>query len=303
MRNGKAIPFAQMKQRLRSSFSNTTPLHRQLFAVLQEQITSGALQRGSRLPSEGSLCERYGVSRITTRRALNDLAAIGLVKRQRGRGTFVRDDVPVRGATRDLEMFEGLRRSQLETQVTVVGVNRAVPPHEVATLLRIGTQQAGVHALRVRSVHAIPVILSSAWVNSEVGKSLTAAALRRSALYEILLKNGIVLGQTVQEISATVADKEQAELLQVEVGAPLLKLRRVMYDAQHHPVVHLTLYFSSDTSKVVMEFPSHLVNTPSGGEIINDVRFRLHTGHIGPRELPGPMPGPAGRRRASKSPR
>ncbi|WP_043117349.1 GntR family transcriptional regulator, partial [Pseudacidovorax intermedius] len=68
-----------------------TSLHRQLFMVLRDEIVRGEYASGL-LPKEEALCERFGVSRITVRRALADLAAQQLVERRHGRGTFVRND-------------------------------------------------------------------------------------------------------------------------------------------------------------------------------------------------------------------
>lgn len=65
------------------------PLHRQLYLVLHDQIGRGALASGEALPTEQSLCDLFGVSRITVRRALADLSDAGLVDRRHGVGSFV----------------------------------------------------------------------------------------------------------------------------------------------------------------------------------------------------------------------
>ena len=71
-----------------------TPLHRQLFLTLRDQVSRGVFAPGSPLPKEETLCENFGVSRITVRRALADLAALGLLEKRHGLGTFVRLDLP-----------------------------------------------------------------------------------------------------------------------------------------------------------------------------------------------------------------
>ena len=78
-----------MNQDVVLSRTSGTPLHRQLFAVLRDGILSGVYQPGSALPKEEALCERFGVSRITVRRTLEDLKAEGLIEKRQGRGTFV----------------------------------------------------------------------------------------------------------------------------------------------------------------------------------------------------------------------
>ena len=72
------------------------PLHRQLFLVLHDEIARGAIAPGDALPTEQSLCDQFGVSRITVRRALADLADQGYIERRQGVGSFVRQRRSVR---------------------------------------------------------------------------------------------------------------------------------------------------------------------------------------------------------------
>jgi len=68
------------------------PLYHRLYIILKEQIKNGIFAPGTTLPSEADLTQQYGVSRITAKRALDELALEGLVQRSRGKGTIVRDD-------------------------------------------------------------------------------------------------------------------------------------------------------------------------------------------------------------------
>ena len=94
-------------------------LHRQLFLVLRDEIARGALLPDDPLPSEQSLCDQFGVSRITVRRALADLADQGLIERRHGVGSFVRQVDSVR--VPELRSYsDELHRTQFETDVDVV---------------------------------------------------------------------------------------------------------------------------------------------------------------------------------------
>ncbi|WP_313362645.1 GntR family transcriptional regulator [Microbacterium sp.] len=81
-----------------SSAVGSTPLHEQVRSLLMREIDVGTYAEGERLPSEPELCERFGVSRITVRRAVADLEGLGIVRRQQGRGTFVAPRREVIGA-------------------------------------------------------------------------------------------------------------------------------------------------------------------------------------------------------------
>jgi GntR family transcriptional regulator len=249
-----------------------TSLHRQVFLILRDQIIRGLIVPGGVMPKEEALCETFGVSRITVRRALADLAAQGFVERRQGLGTFVRRDVPQPRERPSLSYIEGLRKAAIETQVTVLRVEQLEAPREVAEWLRLGGTEKALHALRLRSIADLPVMLTDAWVPLKLGKRVTAAALRQKALYEILQSQGVELGRVVQEVTAVVANVEQAALLKTEAGSPLLKLVRLMHGVDARPVEYLTVYLCPERSRLLMDIPAEEVNTLGAGQIVHDTR-------------------------------
>ncbi|WP_454724807.1 MULTISPECIES: GntR family transcriptional regulator [Cupriavidus] len=248
-----------------------TSLHRQLFIVLRDEITRGVYAETGALPKEEALCERFGVSRITVRRALADLAALGMVERRHGLGTFVRPEARVERSSPSLSVIDGLRKTALETDVEVLEVGAAVPPPDIAALLQLPPGERAVHALRLRSMAGTPVMLTDAWVPATLGKRVTAAALRKHALYEILMAQGVKFGRVVQEISAQAADPAFAAWLRTEVGAPLLKLVRLMHDPDARPVQYITVSMSPERSRILMDISADQVNTLSAGRFVHDV--------------------------------
>ncbi len=249
-----------------------TALHRQVFLVLRDQIGRGELRPGGALPNEEALCQRFGVSRITVRRALGDLAQQRLVERRQGLGTFVSDQLPQPRERPTLSLIDGLRRTVTDTQVTVFTVEHEAPPAEVAELLAIGRGVHAVHAVRLRSIGSTPVMLTDAWVPMDLGRPVTAAALRRQPLYEILQSQGVELGRIVQEITAVVADPVRAQALQTEVGSPLIKLVRLMHGRDDRPVEYLNVYLCPERSRVLMDIGSGDINTLSAGQVVHDIR-------------------------------
>lgn len=247
-----------------------TSLHRQLFVVLRDEITRGVYASGA-LPKEEALGERFGVSRITVRRALADLASLGLVERRHGLGTFVRGDLPKARARPSLGLIDGLRKAALETDVEVIEVALSVPPPDVAALLQLAPDEKAVHALRLRSIDGVPVMLTDAWVPAQLGKRVSASALRKHALYEILMAQGVKFGRVVQEITAEVADPARARLLQVETGAPLLKMVRLLHDLEAQPVQHLTVSLTAERSRILMDIAGETINTLTAGQVVHDV--------------------------------
>lgn len=249
--------------------SNGVALHRQLFLALRDRIVRGGLGAGAALPSEEALCESFGVSRITVRRALSDLQAQGLIERRHGLGSFVSDRVPAPRPRPTLSFVDGLRDYAAETEVAVIAVERAVAPPDIAALLELEPAERALHAVRCRSMQGTPVMLTHAWVPARLARGITAAALRRRPLYEILLSQGVAFGRVVQEIGAQAADAEQAGRLGTEVGGPLLKLVRLIHDLDGRPVQHLTATMPAERGAVLTEITGARINTLSSGFVVH----------------------------------
>ena len=247
-----------------------TLLHRQLFLVLREQILKGAFAPRGALPKEEDLCEHFGVSRITVRRALADLATLGLVERRHGLGTFVREGVSASRPAPDLGLIEELSKQARETDVEVLCFERALPPDSAMDLLQLEAGERAIHAVRRRSLDGVPVMLTDAWIPVRLGQGVTAARLRLKPLYEVLLDQGIRFGRVVQEFTAVVADPGLAGHMNVEGGAPLLQLVRVMHDGEDQPILYLKVYLTSERSRVLMDIPGKTVNTLTAGRIVHD---------------------------------
>jgi len=248
-----------------------TALHRQLFLVLRDEISRGVYAATGALPKEEVLAKRFAVSRITVRRALADLAALRYVERRHGRGTFVRPDAPVLRSGPSLSVIDDLRATATETDVQVLSVQMEVPPPDIAALLQLDTGEHAGHIVRLRSIDGIPVMLNDAWVPATLSRQVTAEELSQRALYEILMDKGVKFGRMVQEFSAQIADPQRAAWLQTEIGAPLIKLVRLMHDTRSRPVQHLVSLLSPERSRLLMDIPGVNVNTLSTGRIVHDM--------------------------------
>lgn len=108
----------------------------------------GAICPGDALPTEQTLCDQFGVSRITVRRALADLAERGYIERRRGVGSFVRRHEPTDVSSAGGSYMEGLRQTQFETEVDVIELDIRRPPRPIAEALEAHCEL--LHAIRVR---------------------------------------------------------------------------------------------------------------------------------------------------------
>jgi GntR family transcriptional regulator len=247
-----------------------TALHRQIFLVLRDGIVQGTYPPGSALPKEEALVKLFGVARATVRRALADLEADGLVQRRHGSGTFVLEGLSTGANMAALGFVDELRHTGQSTEVRVIVVESVPPPPRVRAFLQTPQDEMAVHAVRVRVAGGIPLMITEAWVPTDVGRGITAAALKKKPMYEVLNGLGVSFGRVVQEISAESADPYKAGLLDCELSTALIRMTRLMHDRSGRPIEHLTAHMTPQHSRILMEIPGDAIDTLSAGHILHD---------------------------------
>lgn len=205
------------------------PLYHQLAHQLKDAISTGALPKGTFLGNELVLAEQWQVSRPTVRRAIQDLVDDGLLVRRRGVGTQVVND-QVRRPFSLTSLHEDLVAGGRHPSTRVLVVERVRAPAEVAEALGVKLGTRVVHLSRLRSAGSQPLAVMSNWLPVELAGDLTAEVLEVRGLYSLLRDRGIRPHYAVQRLGARAATDEDAELLGVDVGAPLVTMWRAMQD-------------------------------------------------------------------------
>lgn len=209
-------------------------IHQDLLA----QIESGRLGPNDRLESEPALAAHYGVSRMTVRQALDQLASDHVVVRRRGSGTYV-SATPVhsRRLSRLGPFHEevGLGEKAVRTDVKFQGAVQ--PPDDVRQRLELKPRQKAVRLLRLRLVDRTPAAIQESWLALSLAPGLARERLLGGSLYRTLAERWDVrLRYADVEISAAAADEQQAEWLGVSVGSPLVSVNRRTYGDGSAPV-------------------------------------------------------------------
>jgi GntR family transcriptional regulator len=227
------------------------PLYHRLYVILRDRIASGTHPEGSVLPSEAELTAAFGVSRITAKRALDELAAEGLVERVRGRGTTVIGRPAALPGARPISasidgLLENLNVIGRETAVELIEFGYAPAPDHVRGQLALDPGAVTQRAVRVRKLDGAPLSQSTTYVPERIGRAYGRAQLATTALIDLLERAGVVVGAAEQSITATLADSLTAARLQTSVGAPLLLMKRCVKDAGGKPVQYIEVLYRPD---------------------------------------------------------
>lgn len=223
------------------------PLYHQVYLVLRENIRNGVYSGGS-IPTEAELCAAFGVSRITVKRAMHELSKEGLIVRQRGRGTFVAESSRLPQAKRD--SLDDLLRNVMaigaatEMQRLDGGFVPATP--DVASKLNCDAGAIIFAAHQIRRSRGQPIALIRAYVPKDVAEQLVDRDTNAQPMLAQLQKAGVSVARADQAITASIADPTTAATLAIEVGAPIIRLTRLVFDTANRPVEWLTALYRAD---------------------------------------------------------
>ena len=222
------LPSSDLRDLLRSDLP--LPLYHQIFNILRTRILAGDPAYGAQMPTEFGLADAFGVSRITAKRALDELANSGLVERQRGRGTHVIHRAkPMAMHVPLVGLLENLHILAENTEVKVIEFGQIVPPPPIRAMFGLAPGEPLARAVRVRSHQGTPFGYYTSWTLTN-HEDFNAQALGSTSRLELFERLGIHLRQVRQSLSAVNADAVVAMHLQMEPGNAVLALERRSHD-------------------------------------------------------------------------
>lgn len=231
-----------------------TPLYHQIYVLIREKIFSGEYSNGSLIPTENELEKMFDVSRITVKRALDELAAEGLVTRQRGRGTTITFSNPVSSSPTNMDgLMEDMLSIAKETTVKIIEFDYVKAPPQATDALKISPSSIVQKAIRIRHKEGTPFSYVITYLPEEIGRSFSHDELANEPILALIERSGNSISRARQTVTATLADGTTGPALKVSIGSPLLKVSRIVFDDDDSPVEYIVIYYRPDHYQLNLE--------------------------------------------------
>lgn len=217
--------------------SQPIPLYYQVKESLLKKIKSRQFNVGDLIPSESELQQNYRVSRITIRRAVQELVLEGLLYTQQGKGTFVSKPK----ASQELNLIsswaETMTALGMHPESKVIHFSEVQAPVNIAKMLDVPIGDRIYRLDRIRYADNEPICIMTNYLVPAIVPGFLPKGLQGESLYEMLERNyNIVLSRAEETVEAKAAKTNEAAMLNIRRGAPLLYATRVTYDITDRPV-------------------------------------------------------------------
>ncbi len=230
------------------------PLHKQISDWLKQEIESGALTSDEKLPSENELSQKFDVSRVTVRRALQTLENEQLIYRCQGLGSFVTDQRTHQSFSILNDFTEELEGSGMEASSKLISFEQVdiSEQKDLLSYLDIENKKIAVQLERVRLGDGEPIAYDITWMPIFYGQLIEGYNLEETTIFKILEDEfDIPIEKGCYRIEASMADGKLAKHLNVDPQTPLLLMNRISYTIGEKPVYYQKRYYRND--KMVFE--------------------------------------------------
>jgi len=224
---------------------NGTPVYKRIQNVIRSRIEAREMQPGDPVASERELARLHKVSLMTARHALAGLEREGLVERRRGAGTFVA--APKIHFNKLMSYTEQMASRGLSPRSRVLVSKIVEHDLEVAARLGLPANSSLVKIERLRETGDEPFALETCYLPGSQFSGLVRASLGRTSLFATLRQDfGVELAYADEEVNATTAEGQVAELLDVPKGAPVLRIRQVIYSSKGTATIYVVGFYRSE---------------------------------------------------------
>ncbi len=242
-----------------------TPRHEQISNWIRERIESGVYELNHQLPSENQICEQFGVSRITVRRALQTLESEGLIYRRQGLGAFVSNKRVSQGMVRLTSFVEDMEQAGLVAKSLIISYDQVICPESIAQKLQVEPGKKVCMLERLRLANDEPIAFDRTWLPVFYGQLLEGHDLKNETIYRILEEDyQIEILRGHYRMDAVNADQFLADQLHVTLGRALFLVERTSMTSHDKTVYFQRRYYRTDRVSYELELARDSASKKAG---------------------------------------
>ncbi|WP_313892208.1 GntR family transcriptional regulator [Psychrobacillus sp.] len=233
--------------------SSHVPIYVQIEELLKQRIYEEHYKIGENIPSERELSEQLGVSRMTVRQSITNLVNVGLLYREKGRGTFVANpklEQPLNGLT---SFTEDMKARGMEPSSKVVRFEKVIPATDIARDLQLGQGEAVFYVVRIRYADRKPMAIERTYIPVKVFPDLDEKEIIGSLYALIEEKYHQKIGNAIQQMEAAIVAKEDSKYLQINNVSAVLIIKRISFLTDGVPFELVRSTYRADRYKFISE--------------------------------------------------
>lgn len=231
------------------------PIYYQLEEEIRNLIKTEQLDPGELLPSEREYAEKYDISRMTVRQAINNLASEGLLFRQKGKGTFVAEkkfEQTLQGLT---SFSEDMRARGLTPSSKILNFQEVEANEYIAGKLNLELKESVFEINRIRMANDAPVAVETIYTPKKVVGNMTQEDFNPSFYEYVEGDLGLKIGRGDQAIESALANDFEMKYLEIENGVPVLLMARLTYLENETPFEYVKSAYRADKYKFKLQMP------------------------------------------------
>ncbi|MEH7238757.1 GntR family transcriptional regulator [Bacillus sp. JJ1562] len=232
--------------------SSPVPIYFQIEQRIREKIEKKELNPGDMIPSEREFAEKYQISRMTVRHAINNLVNEGYLQRVRGKGTFVAVKKFEKNIQKLTSFSEDMRSRGLEPGTKVLSFVLIEADSLIASQLKVEKGARVYQIERLRIADKQPIAFEVFYMSEDLVPGVTREVAEHS-IFRYVEEIGLHITSGVQELEATTAHKREASVLGIKVGAPVLYIQQISYLEDQQPLEFVKSYYRADRYKYKVE--------------------------------------------------
>lgn len=250
--------------------ASSEPLYAQIQGIIEQEITSGKLQPGQRILSEQEITARYEVSRVTARKALDNLVARNLLYRQAGKGTFVAEHALAYGFSAMLSFSKSLSSRGFEIRTQILDQTLIPGSSSITRQLHIDAGTDLLIIRRLRFVDGVAAAIHTSYFDARIYVPLLEMDFTKESILEAAERvGGIRMSYSIDSLRAVSITVPDGQVLGVQAGAPALELEGTVFDENNIPSRYTRGIYRGDMFRLEVK------NTGAGATALRIMKEQL----------------------------